>query len=146
MARQHGADAIELDVKLTADKKIAVIHDPTVDRTTNGHGQVNDMMLVDLQKLDAGSHFDSDFKDEPIPSLDDVLDAMGGSIIINIELTNYSSPFDDLPERTAELVKHHRHQDQVFFSSFNIAALVRLRKAMPEAVIGLLASPGWRTG
>ena len=72
LAVQQNADAIELDTKLSRDGHVVVIHDRTVDRTTSGTGQVNDMTLSELQELDAGSHFNATFKDEHIPTLDEV--------------------------------------------------------------------------
>jgi glycerophosphoryl diester phosphodiesterase len=62
LALRQGADAIELDAKLTRDGHIVVIHDQTVDRTTEGRGRVKDMTLAELRKLDAGSHFDVAFQ------------------------------------------------------------------------------------
>ena len=63
-----GADGIELDVKLSADGHVVVIHDPTVDRTTGAHGRVKDLSLADLRALNAGSFFSAKFSTEKIPS------------------------------------------------------------------------------
>ena len=62
LAIRQGADAIELDAKLTADGQVVVLHDRTVDRTTNGSGEVNHLNLAQLRMLDAGSHFDIAYK------------------------------------------------------------------------------------
>ncbi|HBY09528.1 MAG TPA: glycerophosphodiester phosphodiesterase, partial [Chloroflexi bacterium] len=97
LAVDQGADAIELDAKLCADGQIIVIHDQTVERTSNGAGKVADLPLSALQELDAGSWFGLEFKGEPIPTLDEVFEAVGQKIFINIELTNYASPRDLLP-------------------------------------------------
>src|SRR5512139_733767 len=69
LALAQQADAIELDVKLSADGQVIVIHDSSVDRTTNGHGKVQDMTLVEIKALDAGSFFSSQFAGEKIPTL-----------------------------------------------------------------------------
>jgi glycerophosphoryl diester phosphodiesterase len=142
LALRQGADAIELDAKLSADAQVVVIHDQTVDRTTEGRGRVKDLTLADLRKLDAGSHFDIAFRGEPIPTLDEVLKAVGQLTFINIELTNYASKTDALPDKVAALVRKHKLQRRVFFSSFNPIALWRIRNLLPEAPIGLLALPG----
>ncbi len=71
-ALKDGAEAIELDVKLTSDGKVIVLHDQTVDRTTNGHGDVRTMSLAEVQQLDAGSCFSPEFTGEPIPTLEQV--------------------------------------------------------------------------
>ncbi len=142
LALRQGAEAIELDAKLTADGKVVVIHDQTVNRTTEGDGRVKDLTFAQLRELDAGSHFDFAFRGEPIPSLDEVFAALGHFLFINVELTNYNSITDNLPEKVAELVKRHNLARRVLFSSFNPIALIRIRRAIPETPIGLLAMPG----
>ncbi len=142
LALQQSADAVELDAKLTADGQVVVIHDPTVDRTTLGAGNVHDLRLSELRKLDAGSHFDIAFQGEGIPTLEEVFKAVGQLTYINVELTNYKSINDDLPERVADLVRKYRLQQRVFFSSFNPLALIRAHRQIPEAPVGLLALPG----
>ena len=144
LALRQGADAIELDAKLSKDKQVVVIHDQSVERTTEGKGYVNEWTLAELRKLDAGSHFDIAFQGEPIPTLDEVFKAVGQLTFINIELTNYRSPYDQLPERVASLVRRHKLSRRVLFSSFNFLALIRIRQLIPEAPIGLLAPAGWR--
>lgn len=141
LALQQGADAIELDAKLTADGQVVVIHDQTVDRTTPHHGRVRDYRFNDLRKMDAGSHFDIAFKGEPIPSLEEVFKAVGQLTFINVELTNYASVTDRLPEQVADLVRQYKLGHRVLFSSFNPIALARIRRLTPEAPIGLLAMP-----
>lgn len=146
LALQQGADGIELDAKLSADGHVIVIHDPLVDRTTPFHGKVSEFRLSELRKMDAGSHFDIAFKGEPIPTLEEVFKAVGQLTYINVELTNYASPNDPLPEKVAELVRHFKLGHRVIFSSFNPIALGRIRRIIPEAPIGLLAHPrakGW---
>ncbi len=117
LAYRQGAKAIELDAKLTADGQVVVIHDQTVDRTTGGSGRVKEMRLAQLKELDAGSHFDVSFKGEPIPTLDEVFAAFGPFLFINVELTNYASLLDPLPEKVAGLVKKHKLSQRVMFSS-----------------------------
>lgn len=142
LALQQGADGIELDAKLSADLQIVVIHDQTVDRTTPHHGEVRDYRLSDLRKMDAGSHFDIAYKGEGIPTLEEVFKAVGQLTYINVELTNYASVTDSLPERAVELVRQFKLTHRVVFSSFNPIALARVRRLAPEIPIGLLAHPG----
>ncbi|CAG0947487.1 partial Glycerophosphodiester phosphodiesterase, partial [Anaerolineae bacterium] len=75
-ALELGADGIELDVTLTKDNVPVVIHDDKVDRTTNGHGLVKDLMLDQIKQLDAGSWFNEKFRGEKIPTLAEVLDTI----------------------------------------------------------------------
>lgn len=138
----QGADAIELDAKLCADGYVVIVHDQTIDRTTSASGKVSEMTLAELQKLDAGSHFDIAFRDEKIPTLDQVLEAVGKRIYINIELSNYASKTDSLPEKTADIIRRHSMNDWVMFSSFNPLALIRVKKILPDIPVGLLALSG----
>ncbi|MBN2549994.1 MAG: hypothetical protein JXB15_12600 [Anaerolineales bacterium] len=142
LALRQNADAIELDAKLTSDGQVIVIHDQTVDRTTAHTGRVRDLPLSEFRKMDGGSHFDLAFKGEPVPTLDDVFQAVGQLTYINIELTNYASIWDALPEKVAELVNQHQLSQRVLFSSFNPVALQRIRRLVPDAPIGLLAIKG----
>lgn len=142
LALRQGADAVELDAKLTADGHIVVFHDLTIDRTTEGQGPLNKKTLAELRNLDAGSHFDVAFQGERIPTLEEVLKAVGQLTYINIELTNYANLLDDLPARVASLVRRLKFSQRVFFSSFNPIALIRIRRLLPECPAGLLAKPG----
>ena len=144
LAVKQGAPAIELDVKLTSDGEIVVIHDPTTERTCGVRGTIKTMPLSQIKELDAGSHFDSAFKGEKIPALQEVFDSVRGKILINVEITNYTTPLDDLPKRVAELVKKNDLQHWVFFSSFNFIALRRIKKLLPEVPIGFLTEEGNR--
>ncbi len=142
LALRQGADAIELDTKLTADGQVVVIHDQTLERTTTQAGRVRDFSLAEIRKLDAGSHFDIAFKGETVPTLDEVLKAVGQLTFINIEIANYASLTDELPEKVANLVKRHKLGHRVIFSSFNPLALLRARRILQETPTGLLALPG----
>jgi glycerophosphoryl diester phosphodiesterase len=142
LAIDQGAEAVELDAKLSADAEVVVIHDQTVDRTTDGSGKVNQLTLRDIKKLDAGSFFDSEYTGETVPTLEEVFEAVDQSKLINIELTNYGSPFDLLPDKVAELVVLHGRQSSVLFSSFNPMALRRIHTLLPETAKGLLTFPG----
>src|SRR5512132_864966 len=92
LALAHQADAIELDVKLTADGHVVVIHDPTVDRTTGSQGRVKDLSLAQIRALEAGSFFSEKYRGEKIPTLEEVFESLGKRIFINVELTNYNTP------------------------------------------------------
>jgi glycerophosphoryl diester phosphodiesterase len=144
LALEQGADAIELDAKLSADEQVAVIHDQTLDRTTPVSGRVRDFIMADMHKMDAGSHFDIAFRGEPIPNLDEVFKAVGQLTYIDVELTNYATPQDRLPEKVAELVKRNKLQQRVFFSSFFISNLKRIHRFLPEVPVGLLLTTGWK--
>jgi glycerophosphoryl diester phosphodiesterase len=142
LALEHTADGFELDAKLTVDGQVVVIHDQTVHRTTNGQGQVRQMTLAQLKRLDAGSFFAPDFAGEPIPTLAEVFEAFGNQTMINVEITNYASPTDALPDKIADLVIHYGLQERIFFSSFHPLNLVRIRRRLPNAPAAILTQPG----
>jgi glycerophosphoryl diester phosphodiesterase len=136
LALTQQADAIELDVKLSADGHVVVIHDSTVDRTTNGRGRVKDLSLSELRSLDAGSSFSEKFHGEKIPTLDEVFETVGRRIFINVELTNYNTPRDHLVEMVCMLVKKHQLQKRILFSSFLGSNLSKARSYLPDVPRG----------
>ncbi len=144
LALQQGAPAIELDVKLSADGHVVVIHDSTVDRTTNGKGKVARLSLAELRALDAGSFFSEKYRGEKIPTLEEVFDLVGKRALINIELTNYTTPRDSLVEEVCRLVREHHMEENVLFSSFLPRNLHQAAILLPEVPRGLLALEGWK--
>jgi glycerophosphoryl diester phosphodiesterase len=142
LAIQQGADVIEFDTKLSADGRVILIHDQTVDRTTNGSGRVRDFTLSGLRELDAGSHFSNEFRDEKIPTLEEAIELCKGRIRFNFELTNYLTPFDELPLRVARLIERYNLQEQVLVSSFHPVPLIRFHRLRPSVPIGFLAIRG----
>jgi len=142
LASEEGADGIELDAKLSLDHQVMVIHDQTTNRTTGVKGSVNQMLLKDLKNLDAGSFFDSKFMGEQIPTLDEVFEAVGGKLLINVELTNYTSPGDDLIQKVAEVIQRHEMQNRVLVSSFFASNLRKAALLLPDVPRALLCSKG----
>ena len=144
LAQRLGADGIELDVMLTADNQLIVIHDDTVDRTTNGHGKVAEMPLAALRELDAGSYFGEAFRGEKLPTLAEVYEALGGKLRINVELKNYAHPLDALTSHVIRLTEKFHLEDSVLLSSFNPLNLSRAHLQDPQIKLGLLINPGNR--
>lgn len=142
MASETGAHAIEFDVKLSGDGEVVIHHDQTLDRTTNGSGDLRNHTISQLKKLDAGTKFHERFSGERIPTLRELFDVLGGKLVMNIELTNYASPEDDLIVRVVSLIRQFRLEDSVIFSSFLPGNLHKARELCPEVPNGLLALPG----
>lgn len=142
LAIQQNADVIELDAKLSADEQVVIIHDQTVDRTTDGTGRVSDLNLAALRELNASAHFPEYFKREYIPTLEDVFEAFRGRVLINVELGNYRSPFDALHVKVAELIRYFALGEEVLVSSFHPVPLRSFQKLMPSVPTGFLARPG----
>ncbi len=142
LAAENGADAIEFDVKLTADERVIVIHDPTVDRTTNGTGRISRLPFAAVGELDAGAWFSEEFRGERIPTLEEVFETVGKRLYMNIELTNYATPFDNLVPKVVDLVIKHGLQYRMLFSSFFARNLRMTRSLLPEVPRGLLCMRG----
>jgi glycerophosphoryl diester phosphodiesterase len=136
-----GADMVELDVHLSRDGDVMVIHNDSVEEKTDGRGRVADLTRRELQALDAGSWFNQDFAGERIPSLEEVLALAGGNILVNVEIkTGYLGNYtmDDLVDRTLAVVEGQGMLDRVMFSSFHAPALRMIAARRDEAARALL--------
>ncbi len=134
-AQQSQADGIEFDIHLSKDHHIIVIHDEDVSRTTNGRGKVQDLMLEEIRRLDAG-------QGEIVPTLPQVLDLLGDKMMLNIELKGFTGTASLLPEKVTELVHDRQINRNVIYSSFNPLLLMRTRRLAPDAKCGLLLLSG----
>ncbi|MES0350085.1 MAG: glycerophosphodiester phosphodiesterase family protein [Desulfobacteria bacterium] len=105
-AVEIGVDAVEIDVRLSKDRELVVIHDSTVDRTTNGSGPVNGYALDDLKKLDAGGG-------QTIPTLQEVMELIGHKVKLVIELKE-----EETERMVVELIKRNNLDDNVYVISF----------------------------
>ncbi len=119
LAMEQGADGIELDVHLTKDGEVVVIHDETIDRTGNGHGKVRDYTLEELKKFSFHNHMEK-YQGIQIPTLKEVLDLVkDSSLKVNIELKTGIYWYEGIEEKTMEIVKSRKMEDRVIYSSFN---------------------------
>ena len=130
-----GAGMIELDVQLTRDRHVVVIHDATLDRTTDGRGPVSAVTLAELRRLDAGRWFAPRFAGERVPTLAEVLAAV--PVPVNVELKPARDD-DGLERRALDDVEGAGAIGRVVFSSFAAAALERLRAETPSADVAVL--------
>jgi len=142
-AVEAGVSMIELDVNFSRDRKVVVIHDATLERTTDGHGAVSDNTMAELKKLDAGSWFDPRFADQHLPELSEVLDLVNGRARVNIEIKahayEHNHPPDAIEKQVVELVKQKNMQDSVLISSFEIDILVQIASMQEPAAIALIS-------
>ena len=142
-ALEAGADGIELDARLTLDGKIVVMHDPTVDRTTNGKGKVRNLTFAEILGLDAGIKKGIVFENEPVPVLEQVFDELGGKLLLNVELCNYEEGDNrQLANMAVELIEKYKLVDSVIISSFRFNNLVYVKDKNPNISCGLLAKQG----
>ena len=127
-----GADWIELDVHLSRDAALIVIHDETLDRTTNGHGLVRDHTLAELRTLDAGDG-------QRIPTLDEVLAwARERETIVDIEIKNAPLYYPGIEHKVVEAVSAAGMTDAVIVISFDHAAVRRVHELEPRITTGVL--------
>ncbi len=138
-----GAQMIELDVSLSKDRQLVVMHDAAVDRTTSGGGAVRTLTLEQLQTLDAGSWFDARFNGERVPTLEQVLDLARGRILVNIEIKpeafEANGAADAVERQVVELVRAKGMTGDVLVSSFEWQILDNLRRLDPTIALGLLS-------
>ena len=141
LAAEQGADAIELDVDLTRDGHVVVMHDATVDRTTDGQGRVADLALDEIRRVDAGAWKDAVFKGERVPLLEEVFEAVGRRVLINVEIKGMLLHGHGLEEKVAALLEKHGLIDRAIISSFNPFALRRAKHIDPRLACGLIYAP-----
>ncbi|MBS7249260.1 MAG: glycerophosphodiester phosphodiesterase [Candidatus Freyarchaeota archaeon] len=125
-ALEFGVDGVEIDVRSTIEGNIVVIHDETVERTTNGGGRVRDMSLVELRSLDAG-------KGEKIPLLEEVLELVGNKAMLIIELKT-----GGIEERVLSIVEKYNALDRVMFSSFIHGSVKRVKELNSRVKTGVI--------
>lgn len=139
-ASLQGLTGIELDIQLTRDGELVVLHDEHVDRTTNGIGFVRDYSLTEIKslKIDAGNAYPNQF----IPTLTEVLELLETrlktGLKLNIELKNSVYPYDGMEEKLVALIHRRELQNIVVYSSFNAKSLVKLKAIDPKAELGIL--------
>ena len=135
------SDGIELDVHLSQDGQLVVIHDEKIERTTNGKGLVRNLSLRELKQFDAGSWFKEEFHGEKIPSLQEVLDLLielnfMGVLNIEIKTDNYEYP--DIEEKLSRLMTSQNFPFSHLYSSFNLHSLRKLSEIEPEVELSYL--------
>jgi len=129
-AVEAGAHMIEFDVQLTKDNKLVVIHDGTVDRTTNGTGKVSELTFAEIRKLDAGSWKSPEFAGERIPTLEETLSIMPYNIWLNVHIKGEK----DIAVRIAKKLKNENRLHQAFLACGAEAAEMA-GKEVPEILI-----------
>lgn len=142
-ALEMGAEGIELDVHMTRDGELVVIHDHTIDRTSDGSGMIKDFSLDEVRKFDFGSWFSSDFKGVTIPTLKEVFNLLEGwEGLFNIEIKSGPIFYPGIEEKLVAMVKEQKFKGRVIFSSFNHYSLLDIKKADSSMEIGLLYMAG----
>lgn len=138
LSMEMGADGFELDVHLSRDGELVVIHDETVNRTTNGTGAVRDLTLAQLKELDACNSMEA-YRGAKIPTLAEVFDLIRDTHhLVNVEVKTDGIFYPEIEEKCVALAKEKGVEDRVLYSSFNHYTLMKLRQLKPDAKLGML--------
>ncbi len=135
LAADLGADGVELDVRRTVDGQLVVIHDASVDRTTNGTGRVAALTLDQVRRFDAGRKFGPPFRGERIPLLSQVFEVLGGRLLVDVEVKAAG-----VEAALLDLIRKTQMVDSVLISSFDAQVVAHVRDLAPEMPAGLLQS------
>jgi len=137
-----GADMIELDVHLSQDGRLVVIHDEKIDRTSNGTGAVADLSLAELKRYNYNNRMA-----EPgfvgIPTLDEVIGWAGNRVMLNIEIKNGPVRNEGIERKLADLLQETRFTDRVIVSSFDHYALAEMKRIAGSVRTGMLYDSVW---
>lgn len=145
-ALELGVDALEMDLHVTRDGVVVVIHDETLDRTTDGRGDVGDLSLEGVKRSDAGGKFAPAFRGERVPSLREVIDLVktsgNGRVRLDLELKYHQDrpgrP-EDFEERVLEILRETGFAERVNVISFHHPSLTKVKALEPKIRTGLLA-------
>ncbi|MBM7693240.1 glycerophosphoryl diester phosphodiesterase [Peribacillus deserti] len=142
-ALRSGAEGIELDVQLSKDGQVVIIHDESVDRTTNGKGYVKDLNFDEIKAFNASHKFTKQYGKTSIPTLEEFfLWFKYTALICNIELKNGVYPYPGLEEKVIGLIRKFNLQERIILSSFNHYSIVHCFQLAPEIEIAPIYSNG----
>lgn len=140
-AAEAGCDGIELDVQLTKDDVLVIIHDEVIDRVTDGTGMVKDYTYEELKKFNAAKKLPKVTDFEPIPTFDEYCAwAAEAGVLTNIEIKTGRYYYEEIEKKIIDVVRRHGLERKVLYSSFNHMSLVKIKELEPEAQCGALLS------
>ncbi|NRU22051.1 glycerophosphoryl diester phosphodiesterase [Clostridium beijerinckii] len=143
LAVAQGADGVELDVQLTKDGELVVIHDETIDRTSNGRGNVIEYTLKELKNFNFNCS-NPNYVYAEIPTLKEVYELLKPTnLIINVELKTGIIFYEGIEEKVLKLSKDMDFEDRVIYSSFNHYTIKKIKELNNKARTGLLYCDGW---
>ncbi|GEL14293.1 glycerophosphodiester phosphodiesterase [Pediococcus cellicola] len=134
-AIEEGADGIETDVHMSKDGHLIIMHDETVDRTTNGQGRIMDQTLMQLKTLDAGSYFGYAYLGTQIPTLNEVIQLLIAKKfkgIFNLELKTDKIQYPGIEEKVLAYMNQQELPFKVIYSSFHPQSLVKMYSLNPD--------------
>lgn len=138
-AIEHGAKAIELDVQLTRDQQLVVIHDHKLSRFNKEQsGLVKDYTLGEIKQIDVGSAFSTEYEGEALATLEEVLEICPKDILLNIEIKNIPVIYEGIEGKVLDCLKRNNRMDNIMISSFDHVALENFQKLQPDMPLGML--------
>ena len=137
IAMEMGADRAELDVWLSKDGEVVLMHDEELLRTTGSEGMVWEHTLDELKSLEAGSWFAEKFKGEPIPTLREVIGLAKGKMKLNIEVKT-SKPEQLIAQRVVEIIRLENFIDECIVTSFDRDVIIEVKRIAPEITTGFI--------
>ena len=129
---KDGANYIEIDVHQTLDNKIIVIHDYSVDRTTNGEGDIRNLKYSEIKQLDAGKWFSDEFESTKVPLLEEVIELIPDTVKLIIEVKGDSSEYPGIENNIVNIVKESNSENKVILKSFDEDVLAKFKSLAPE--------------
>lgn len=139
-ALEIGVDGIEFDVHRSKDGVIVVMHDPTVDRTSNGTGPIAEKTLAELRELDLGSWKGPQFAGERIATLEEFVAAIPAPLKLFLEMKAGNEVYPGIEEQVAQFLTERGLLERTNISSFDHYVLLRMRKLLPRVETGMLYS------
>lgn len=139
-AIEAGVDGIEFDVQITKDGELVIIHDETINRTSNGSGCVKDYTYEELLQYDFSAQYAGKFGKMKLPLLSEYFELVKDTkIISNIELKNSVYDYEDMEQKVYDLINKYNLKDRVIISSFNHESVMRMKKIDQSIKCGFLA-------
>ena len=140
-AVECNADGIELDVHLSRDGEVMIMHDEALVRTTGRSGMVSDYTRAELERIGVGKDAEGNWNVKPtIPSLEEYFSVIGSRAVTNIELKTAPLYYPGIEEKTAALISRFGLEDRIIISSFNWLSVLRMQRIMPSLRYALLFS------
>jgi glycerophosphoryl diester phosphodiesterase len=133
----HGAKMVELDVQQTKDGKLVIMHDDSVDRTTNGKGKISDLTLEEIKSLDAGSKFSPKYAGEKVPTLEEVFEWAKGKVRVDVEIKD-TKQLDGMMGELTKVIHNKGMEKDVIITSFDKEAIDSINNSAPELETGIL--------
>lgn len=132
---KYGADRIEIDVHQSSDDSLIVIHDNTLDRTTNGSGKIKDFTYSELMKYSAGIKYSEEYANEKIPTLDEVIKEINGDAILLIEVKHGGDIYPNIEKNIVKAIERNSAQQWCIIQSFNLDILKTINQINPDITI-----------